>query len=64
MLALWSSSKLAILATQVLLDVVEVEVSPSMAFLVVPDFNIMPVHIKLVAYTVLLLASGVDESVE
>ena len=44
MLALWSSSKLAMLATQVLLHVVEVEVSTSMAFLVFfPDFDIVPV---------------------
>ena len=55
MQALWSSSKLEILATQVLLNVVEVTVSPSMAFLVFPsNFDIMPVYIKLVVYTVLL----------
>ena len=55
MQALWSSSKLEMLATQMLLHVVEVEVSPSMAFLVFfPKFDIMPVYIKLVAYTVLL----------
>ena len=53
MLALWSSNKLAMLATQLLLRVVEV--SPSMAFLVFfLDFDIMPVYINLVAFTVLL----------
>ena len=41
------------LATQLLLRVVEV--SPSMAFLVFfLDFDIMPVYINLVAFTVLL----------
>lgn len=48
-LALWSSLKLAMLATQALLHAAKE--SPSVFLVVFPDFDIVPTYIKLMPYT-------------